>query len=140
MKKSFGSLFGFFAVFLVFLIPLMLFAQDLVVPVSSNEDFIGLLLQSLGGLKGASSLAIAGIVVQLLMKFVGTPWADKLFANAGPWKLIIVALLSYLSGVVGLMASAGLSFGAAALHSSVLAAFMVFLNQVYKQFIEKKPA
>lgn len=111
------------------------FAQE-VTPIS-NEDFISALLQSLGGIKGASVLAIVGLVVQLIMKFIGTPWADSLLKNSGQWKLTLVLLLSYVGGVVTLMATTGVPFGTAVLHASVMSSLMVLINQIYKQFFVK---
>lgn len=136
MKRLLGFLSLLFLIFL----PIFMYAQDVVpiLPPVSNEDFLGLLIQSIGGLKGASTLAIVGVVVQLLMKFVGTPFADGLFKNAGPWKLSLVGLLSWAGGVLSLMQVSHLSFGAAFVHSSSLMAFMVLANQIYKQFLEQK--
>ena len=103
-----------------------------------NIDFLKLLVESLGGLKGASTLAIVAVVVQLLIKFLNLPIAGGIFGAAKGWlKLAIVTFLTIVSGVTGLMIE-GLSLGAALLHSTTLAAFMVFLNQIFQHFWAKK--
>lgn len=112
------------------LLPFSVFAQDLPPP---SLDEIGQLLGSLGGLKGASALVIVGVVVQALMLVLRIP-ALKI---ADKYKLVAVALLSLVGGVVMLLKD-GVPLGAALVHSSVLAAVQVFLHQIYKQFIEKK--
>jgi hypothetical protein len=120
------------------LFPFMVFAEDAPVVVP-NQEFLGFLIQSIGGFSGASTLVAVGLVVQILMKFIGTPWADLLFgAASGKWKLLIVAVLSLAGGVLGLMTAGGLTLGAALVHSATLTAVMVLFNQVYKQFILKE--
>ena len=115
------------------------FAQDVVAPIS-NEDFLKLLVESIGGIRGAASLAVAGIVVKLLLAFLSSEFFGKLFKNlSGEIKLLIVSALSLAAGVIALMTS-GLPLGAALVHSSTLTAFLVLFNQIYKQFIEKKQA
>jgi len=117
---------------LIFL-PLCLFAQDVVTDVVvSNEDFIKLLIESIGGVKGASTLAIVGIVVQLVMAFFNTKFGGNLVK--GSVKLLIVTGLTLVGGVIGLMVSGGLDIGAALIHSTTLSALMVFVNQLIKQF------
>ncbi len=133
---------------MMFLFSATAFAQDVgdIQPVLtdvSNQDFLGDLLQSLGGLNGASALAATAILIKLLLKFLSTPWGQNVLGKAfkdmaGGWKLTIVTGLSLAGGVIGLMTAGGLSAGAALVHSTTLAAFMVFSNQIYKQFFEKK--
>ncbi len=104
----------------------------------STYDFFQFLLASLGGLKGASALVAAGVLVQLAVKFLSTGFFNKLFLKiSGAAKLMIVSGLTLVSGVLGLM-SQGVSLGVALAHSSTLAAAMVFIDQVYKHFSEKK--
>ena len=113
------------------------FAQDVITPVTTN-DFIALLASSLGGLKGAGALAIAGVVSKLLLHFMGTPLFGDLFKKInGGLKLTIALFLSFISGLIALKTS-GVDWGAALIHSSTLSAFVVLSNQVYKQWIEKK--
>ena len=115
------------------------FAQEAVavLPDSSNLDFLEFFLKSIGGAKGMSGLALVAIVVQVLMKFVGTPWANGLLAGKGEMKLTLVLALTYVGGLTTLMVS-GLTFGAAFLHSTSLSALLVLLNEVYSRFIAKK--
>lgn len=111
---------------------------EVTIPAVSNTDFLIALGDSIGGMKGGSAVVIAGIVTQLLMKFIGTPWAEAMFGkDAGPWKFTIAAVLSFATGILGLVTS-GLTVGAALIHSTTLFAFMVMVNQIYKQFFEKK--
>jgi hypothetical protein len=104
----------------------------------STDEFLGALLASLGGLKGASTMGIVVIAVQLLMKLAMTKAGDL----AGKWKLTIVFLLTLVSGVLGLVYKDHLSIAAALLHSTTLAALQVLAFQVIKQFSEdpSKPA
>lgn len=105
-------------------------------PVSSDE-FIQLLLNSLGGLKGASGLAVTMVVVQLVMAFLRTPIADSLFGKpSAKLRLVIVSALTVVGGVVALKIS-GLSTGAALVHASTMAYLQVFLHNLYSNFIEK---
>lgn len=114
--------------------PLMSYAQDLQI---STDEFLMYLLQSLGGFKGASSLVVAGLIVQIFIKFLNSDLSGKIFAGfKGFWKLAIVSFLSVVSGVISLMLN-GVSLGAALLHSSTLAAIMVLLNQFVQQYQKK---
>jgi hypothetical protein len=118
--------------------PIFAFAQEMVASIS-NEQFLLDLLASVGGLKGASALVIAGVVVQLLLKLLKTPIGLSLLKGVkGAHLLTAVLVLTVAGGVIGLMTAGGLGIGAALLHSSTLAAFSVLLNQVYQQYIEKK--
>lgn len=127
----------FFITLLVLLAPIALMAQITlpteVVEVDSGEALM-FLLQSLGGFKGASTLAIVVLVSQLLMKFVATP----LLKLDGAMKLLIISGLTIVGGVAGLMVQTGMDLGAALMHSSVLAALSTYVHQLYKQFIAKK--
>lgn len=135
---------GDFMKFLVLLfIPMFASAQDLG-PVqdvyTTLPDFLGDLINSVGGMKGASAMAIAFAVVKLLMKAMGLPFVQNLFSGdavKGQWKITIVIVLSLISGVLGLVVS-GVDLGAALVHSTTLAAYSVLFNQLYKQFVEKK--
>lgn len=125
----------FVSLMFLFALPMLAFGQEAVdlskeLPI---QDFVMSLVESIGGFKGASSLAIAAAVVQLVMKFFRT----SLASFAGKYKLVIVYLLSVVSGVMS-MKLAGVDLFAAFLHSNTLAAIQVFGNQVYKQFIVKE--
>lgn len=104
----------------------------------SMFDFLTLLFQSLNGLKGASALGAAGILVQLVLAFSKTSMAGMVFKKlSGGMKLVVVTGLTVVAGVVSLML-AGITLPAALVHSSTLAAFSVFGHQAYKEFFEKK--
>lgn len=130
------------------LLPVWCLAQEVVnvavpvvvPPVDPNGEFINLLIASLGGLKGASTLAIVGIVVQIIIKALNLPIAGKLFSESKGWiKLLIVSGLTLVGGVTGLMSVEKLSFAAALIHSTTLTALMVFGNQLIQHFSPKKP-
>jgi len=101
------------------------------------DAFLKLLMASLGGMKGASALAIAAVISQLVVAFLKTPLMGKLFSKVnGLWKIAIVLALSLVSGVLGLM-SQGVSLSAALVHSTTLSALMVLGNQIYQHFAAK---
>ena len=109
-----------------------------------SQDFIKYLLASIGGWKGLGAWGLAGLITQLLGAFLMSPLfatlvglKQSLAEWAGKWKLRIVCGLSLVSGICLLVAT-GLDWSAALVHSSTLAAFQVFLHQVWKQ--EKEPA
>lgn len=93
---------------------------------------IGKFLEALGGVKGAGTLAIVAIVVQGLMLVMKT----ALGKMAGIWQVIILNLLTLIGGVIALKMS-GSDWASALLHSQSLAAFQVFLHQLWKQFGKK---
>lgn len=132
--------------FLLFIIlsvmSLTLFGQEVSTEeIIATDDFIALFIASLGGLKGASVLAIVGIVLKILFAFLNSELAGKIGflrqLDSGV-KLFVILCISYLSGVITLMTVNGLSFGAAFIHSTSMSALIVLLNQGYKKFIEKK--
>lgn len=123
---------------LFFLLPAL--AQ--VAAVDPNQDFLNLLMQSMGGMKGASALAIAGVVVQLIVKLMSTSWVANWFPNlTGAKKIAVVTGLSLASGVLALMLPpTSLTIGAALMHSTTLTALMVYGNQIVQQLTPTKPA
>ena len=94
-----------------------------------SGEALELLIKSLGGMKGAGALGIAYVITQGLMLFFRTKLADF----TGKWKLLIVAGLSVVVGVMALKMS-GLGWLASLVHGSTLAAASVFGNQLFKQF------
>ena len=138
-----------------FIAPFFLWAQDVAGPVvptvtvppvvDPTQDFIQLLLNSIGGMKGASTLAIVAVVIKILLKLLDVPYVADLMGKkfsdwSGGLKLTLVLGLSYVGGVVALMLPpTSLTIGAALVHSTTLAAFLVLTNQIYKHYIEKKP-
>lgn len=120
--------------FLALLFPaVMVYAQGASLPVDLPADVaLQEFLQSLGGFKGASALGIALLVVQAVMYFFRT----SLASFAGKWRLAIVAGLSLVAGTMALFAS-GVPWQMALMHANTLGAFNVFLNQMFKQFVQK---
>lgn len=102
-----------------------------VVPPSTDE--LAALIASLGGLKGASALAIAAVVVQGIMLVIRT----KLGEMAGKWRLTIMYALTVAAAVIA-QRIAGLDLGAALMHSNTLAALQVLAHQVLVQFFKKE--
>lgn len=105
-----------------------------------NSDWMKVLGESLGGMKGMTGLAIALAVSQFLLFFLLSPAGVSLlpFLAVGQWKLTIAYGLHLISGVIGLMVSAHLDLGAALVHANTLAMGATFGNQVFKQFFVKK--
>lgn len=120
-------------IILFLLMPLMLFAQD-VVDVISNEAFLKSLIDAVGSVKGASTLGVVLIAVQLIMQFLKTKWGGA----AGKYRLLAITGLTLVGGVLAIMATSDVTFGVAIISSANLAALQVFLHQLYKQFLEKK--
>jgi hypothetical protein len=135
MKKSIMLILGLFLIAL----PFLAFAQEAVLPPEmTNEEFLQLLLASLGGVKGMSALAIAGMATQLVAKFLNTNLMSKVWVQIpGIWKIVTIVTLTAVGGVLG-MVSQGVSWGAALIHSSVLSAVMVLANQIYQHVTEPK--
>ena len=98
-------------------------------------DVLTELLTFVGGLKGASVLAISVGVTQLLMKFFNSSLANF----AGKYKLLVVSALSLVASVLGSFAS-GASIMNALMSGAVLASVQVFGHQVYLQFFASKDA
>jgi len=115
------------------------YAQEVASAVS-NEDFLKLLIESIGGAKGASTLGILFLVVKLVLAFFDTPLYEQLFGSKlkGPMKLTIVLGLSFLSSLLTQVYLNNLSWGAAIIHSGTFSMLVAFSNQIYKQYIEKK--
>lgn len=115
------------------------YAQEVASAVS-NEDFIKLLVESIGGVKGASTLGVLFIVVKLILSFFDTPMFESFFGSKikGPMKLTIVLGLSFLSSLLTQVYVNQLSWGAAIIHSGTFSMLVAFSNQVYKQYFEKK--
>ena len=111
----------------------LLISQAASVPVDlSTGDALQQLINSLGGLKGATALGIAVFVVQAILLFFRTKLADF----SGKWRIVIVAGLSVVVGTLSLLVS-GLPITAALVHADTAAAVQVFIHQLWKQFTEK---
>lgn len=98
-----------------------------------DNVFWGQLIAFLGGLKGASLLAIVYGVSQLAMVFFQTQLSDF----AGLYKLLIVAGLNVGGAILTQMLS-GVGFFAALTNGSVLTLFSVFVNELMKHIGEFK--
>lgn len=98
-----------------------------------TADWLMMLIAAIGGMKGMSALGIAAAVSQLLLKLMSTPLAKF----SGKYKLLAVTGLTLISGVLGLMMIGNISIMAALMHSTTLAAFQVFVHQIWKQFVAK---
>ena len=121
----------------LFVISMVAFGQVMEPPMPPS-DFFEILIKSLGGIKGASKLAIAGIVVKVLLAFANSQLFGKAFSKVkGSMKLIIVLALSLVAGVIALMSEQGMDLSTAMMHSTTMSAFLVLVNQLYKQFFEK---
>lgn len=112
-------------------------AQDLPAPVAST-DFYLFVLQSLSTLKGAGTLAIIGVVIQILSKFILTPIFDG-FKLDSKYKFLAFAVLAIGGAVVALMAS-GQSLAAALLSSSVMLLISQYGHRIYELFFEPADA
>jgi hypothetical protein len=134
----------YLSILCVYLFSVVAFGQEVAAPaiqpvadLSQNievQDFLSFLVQSMGGLKGASSLAIVAMIVQGLVMVMRLKFADK-FVHG--YKLLIVYGLSMVGGVLTLM-SQGIDLQAALIHANSMAAYQVFFHQVIKQIAEKK--
>lgn len=96
-----------------------------------TEDVLKSVVDLIGGIKGASALAISGLVVQLLMKFFNSSLSNF----AGKYKLLIVYGLSVASMVIASVVSGG-SLVSALINGNVLAAVQVLCHQIYSQFFK----
>lgn len=103
----------------------------------SNSDFFTLAMKDLTNSNfNGGVLVIAGLVVQIAVRFFKTPLAGSLFPKlTGAGKITVVYLLSLLAGIIALK-SQGLSWSATLLHSQTVFAYGVAINQLFKQFGE----
>ncbi len=125
------------ALVMIFCAPMIVFAQEVVAPVT-DLDFLGKLLQFFGEYKSMTSLALAAGAVQLLILFFNAPISGKIFSKLdAQLKLIIVTALSIVAGLIA-QKIAGISFGDAFWSAANLAAVQVFLHQIYLKFFSKK--
>lgn len=101
------------------------------------ENYLQFLIQSLGGLKGASSLASIAIITQIIMQTLRLPFVQsKLPPLMGKHKFTIIYLLSTITGILTLKIQ-GLGWLTSLIHSNTLAAYQILIHQAFKQFKEK---
>lgn len=124
--------------FLLFplLICLPVFAAEALIadPALSDSQFLQMLSQLVGGPKGAGTLAVVYLAVQGLA--LGFKW--RLGQLVGFWRLTIVSGLTWVGGVLGLVATTGMSFAAAFTNAANLALLAVFVDQLKKQWQKKE--
>lgn len=113
------------------------FAQtaDIPVPPSTTQDVIQAIAELVGGVKGASTLAIVALAVQLLSKFVLSPLWESLGLDP-KYKFLVFALSSIAGAVVPLMIQ-GQTFLAAISNGAVLLLLMQYGHRIYELFFEK---
>ena len=104
----------------------------------SEVSFIQNLLALVGGYKGMATGALVLAVVQLLIMFLKTDFAGKIFTKlTGQVKLLVVTFLTIVAGYLALTIS-GKPMGEAIVATLALPMVQEFLYQVYKQFFVKK--
>lgn len=105
------------------------FGQD-VLDAPTASEWISL-INSLGGLAGASYVAIAMFSVQLIMFLIRNKMAEFL----GRAKLLVFYALNTAAVVLGLIL-ADVDWSMALVHANTFAALQVFAHQVVKHFKE----
>ena len=101
-------------------------------PVVPYDQAFGQLLTMLGGLHGATAMAIVVVVVLCLMLLLKTPLGQY----AGKYKLLALTGLTLVGGVLALMLS-HVTLAGALTDATTFAALQVFLHQIVSQFSEK---
>lgn len=143
MRKSM-----YFLVFSLLAMSSFAFADGDPTAIISGDQFLGMFLQSIGGMGGLKGMALAVAVVQVVMKFLQSDIAVSLLSKflpakdgalAGHVRISIVCVLSVATGLLALKLQ-GLGWTSALLHSTTLAALQIAANQIYKQFSEKAAA
>lgn len=122
---------GFAVLACAILAPMLVFAQEIVAP--TGQDWLSF-LTSLGGLKGASALTIAGAVVQGLMMLFKSQLGEK----SGAFRLTAMSILTLISAVIAQKLAGINDIGQLLSNSAILAAGQNFLHQLYVQYFEKK--
>lgn len=101
-----------------------------------GPDFLQYLIDSFNGLEGASVIASAGLLIQALLRTLDNPVVKHFLATRKIPRVTLIAALTFLITPIGLINGAGLTIGAAMIHSSTLLAFIVFLNQAANEYSE----
>lgn len=102
------------------------FAQ--VTEVGDSELIIGILAM-VQGAKGLKTMAIVGVAIQALLLFTRHKWSNFL----GKSKITIISVLSFAGIIIAGLAQ-GLGVSEIIGDGATLAAFQVFINQIFKQF------
>lgn len=129
-----------FALPILFLFSFLALAQEAPpLPANPDQEFFMMMAQ-IFTMKGAGTLVIVALAVQILIKFLSTSLFGALFSQVnGVVKLLIVTGLSIVGSVVGLMSPpTSLSFLSALTSGAILSALMVYGNQLYQHFFPPK--
>lgn len=101
---------------------------------ASSPDFLQYLMDSFNGLEGASVFASSAVAIQVLLRVLDNPVVAEFFKRKKISRLTLIAALTFMITPIGLMNGAGLTLGAALVHSSTLMAFIAFLNQAVAEY------
>jgi hypothetical protein len=112
------------------LAPLLALAQTVIAPAASEWEALFVML---GGLKGASSLAIAAALVQAVMLLFRTQLGEK----TGQYRMIVMLLLTLISSILAQKIAGVNDFAAILSNTAVLAAGQNFIHQLWTQFVVK---
>lgn len=103
-----------------------------------EADLISKIISVIGGYKEMALGALILAVVQLLIMFLKTEFAGKIFTKlTGQAKLMAVTALTIVAGYMTLTAN-GTPVGEAIVATLALPMVQEFLYQIYKQFFAKK--
>lgn len=122
----------------VALFSLSAFAQVVLPPAMSDSDFIVYVVNSIIGMKGASIISICTLAFQILFKFAGTAFGDKLY---GKHKLTVVAIASLGIAICVALPTTGFSLASLVIvltAGPVLFAFQVAFHQIKEQYFTEK--
>ena len=97
-------------------------------------NFLQYLADSFNGLEGASVFASSAIAIQVLLRVLDNPLVAEFFKRKKISRLTLIAALTFMITPIGLVQGAGLTLGAAIVHSSTLMAFIAFLNQAVSEY------
>ena len=97
-------------------------------------NFLQYLADSFNGLEGASVFASSAIAIQVLLRVLDNPLVAEFFKRKKISRLTLIAALTFMITPIGLVQGAGLTLGAAFVHSSTLMAFIAFLNQAVSEY------
>jgi hypothetical protein len=128
------------AVFMsVLFVGLFAFAQlDLPSDPTTTNEVISALASLIGGVQGASTLAIVVLVGQFLAKFVLSPLWESLKLDP-KYKFVVFGLTQLIAAIAPLMIQ-GQSFIQALSSGVVLLLVVQYGHRIYELFIETKPA
>lgn len=138
MKKLLGIFMVMFTLLFMTAIAMAQPIAGLAGPPTGVDEVLSALSALVGGVQGASTLVVVGLVAQLLAKFVLSPLWDKLGLEP-KFKFLVFALSSVVGAVVPLMIQ-GQSLLHAVSSGAVLLLIVQYGHRIYELFIEKKEA